>query len=384
MRVEIITFDADPDRGGFGTRVHSIASMFAQSAEVNVVRTSWFEGPEIPGVRYEDVPLKDGLRSRLRRLRTYYKTDFPRRQAREPPTFTIVESPDLVGLHQYGDDTPLVLDEHNVYWDLLRHEMVNAPFFRTWPGRSRLVQRWLIPRLLKRARAFEQGVLRRATRTLVTSEADRSRILQELPELEARVRVLPNCIDLAGIPIAQGGVEAATVLFVGNYNFIPNREAAVFISQTLAPSLPEAKFVLVGADPPTEAVQAENVSAPGYVKDLQGVLATANVCIAPLEHGSGTRLKILTYLAAGKAVVATTKACEGLEVQDGVHLLIRDDAEAFSAAVRQILADSALQRRLGSEGRKLVETKYDWRVYVGWAREFAVEVQEAAGRPGAS
>ena len=379
MKVEIITFDADPDHGGFGTRVHSLARMFSQFADVRIVRTDWLQGPKIPGAVCEDLPLKDGLGSKLRRLRSYYKTDFPRRQTVDRPDFSIVESPDLVGLHQYGGTVPWVLDEHNIYWDLLKYEMVNSPFFKSWPGRRGLVRRWLLPRLLKRAKEFEMDSIRQAARTLVTSEADRRLILEEMPDLEDRIRVLPNCIDLDRIPYAgEKDVETNKVLFVGNYNFVPNREAAMYISRDLAPSLPKAEFRLVGADPPSEALQGGNVVATGYVESLQTVLEETAVCIAPLTHGSGTRLKILTYLAAGKAVVATTKACEGLEVEDSVHLMIRDDTEGFVSAIRRILSDTNLRRQLGAEGRKLVETKYDWRVYVGWAEDFATEVLGAA------
>lgn len=376
MKVEIITFDANPDHGGFGTRVHGIVSIFSQFADVTVVRTDWTQGPALPGVRYEDVLLREGLRSKLRRLQTYYKTDFPRRVTTEPPDFTLVESLDLMGLHQYGEAVPLVLDEHNVYWDLLRYEMVNAPFFKGRWGRRPLIRRWLLPRLLRRAKAFEVTALRRAAHTLVTSETDRRLILEELPELQGRVHVLPNCVDLARIPSSKEEVETNRVLFVGNYNYVPNREAALYIAQSLAPALSEAEFVLVGADPPSGGLYGQNVVAPGYVEDLQGTLNTSALCIAPLTQGSGTRLKILTYLGAGKAVVATTKACEGLEVRDDVHLLIRDDGEGFRAAIRALLSDRDLRQRLASEGRRLVETTYDWRVYVEWGRGFAREVQE--------
>ncbi|MFQ5790957.1 MAG: glycosyltransferase family 4 protein, partial [Acidobacteriota bacterium] len=183
------------------------------------------------------------------------------------------------------------------------------------------------------------------------------------------------------MPPSSGDTETNNVLFVGNYNFVPNREAAIYIAQTLAPSLPEANFLMVGADPPGEVLQEENVSMTGYVRDLQSILETAAVCIAPLTHGSGTRLKILTYLAGGKAVVATTKASEGLDVRDDVHVLIRDDDEGFVSAIRSLLSDPDLRRRLGAEGRKLVEAKYDWRVYVPWAEDFAAEIQESARAP---
>jgi glycosyltransferase involved in cell wall biosynthesis len=83
-----------------------------------------------------------------------------------------------------------------------------------------------------------------------------------------------------------------------------------------------------------------------------------------LFRGSGTRLKVLTYLAAGKAVVATRKACEGLDVRDGVHALLRDDPVEFAGAIRDLLADSGRRRELGAAGRTLVESRYDWRAYV--------------------
>lgn len=374
MKIEIITPDADPERGGFGTRVHSLVNMFSQFAQVTVVRTDWFGGPEVPGVRYENEPVKDSLRSKLRRLRTYYKTDFPRRRRDESPDFAIIENLDLVGLHQDADSVPWVLDEHNVYWDQLRYEMVNSPFFKTWLGRRAPVRNWLVPRLQRRARDYEVDALRRAAHTLVTSPADRRMILEELPDLADRLHVLPNSIDVASLPESEGPIETNRVLFVGNYNYVPNREAATFISRTLAPALPEAQFLLVGSHPPPD-LPGRNVIALGYVEDLPPVLAKAAVCIAPLTHGSGTRLKVLTYLAAGKAVVATTKGCEGLEVEDGVHLLIRDEAPRFRKAIQQVLSDPDLRKRLASAGRHLVERRYDWRVYVEWAKDFARTVQ---------
>jgi len=62
----------------------------------------------------------------------------------------------------------------------------------------------------------------------------------------------------------------------------------------------------------------------------------------------------------GKAVVSTAVGCEGLAAQDGRNILIRDDPEAFAQAVRAVLQDGALRRRLGIEGRRTVERHYSW------------------------
>lgn len=377
MKVEIITFDADPDHGGYGARVHGLARMFGQFAEVRVVLTDWFRAPEVPGVTYECLPLKDTAFSRLRRLQTYYKTDFPKRSGSGRPDLVLVESLDVLGLHQYGDSVPFILDEHNVYWELLEYEMVNAPFFKTWLGRRERIRRWLLPRLRDRAKAFEVEALRRATRIFVTSERDRHLIGGEFSNLERKILVLPNCVDLDRFRVSTEAGDLRDVAFVGNYNYVPNRDAAMFISRALAPAVPEARFVLCGSNPPAEALQPPNVFASGFVPDLNDAFESAAVCIAPLTHGSGTRLKILEYLAAGKAVVATPKACEGLDVEDGVHILIRDDAEAFAYAIRTLLRDEEFRRRLGANGRMLVERKYDWRAYVDWLGDVVRDILAA-------
>ena len=379
MLVEVITSNDDPDRGGFGARVHGIVSMFSRFADVRVVRTDSLEGPRIPGVEYEDIPLHDGLRTRLGRLRTYYRTRFPRREPVESPDLVVVESLDLLGLHQFGPRVPLVLDEHNVYWNLLTYQLADAPFFRGWFGRTALHRQWFVDRLLDRARRFEVRAIRASARILVTSDIDRRAIVADCPDASSRVHVLPNCVDAERFLALPEQPDSRDVVFVGDFNYVPNREAAEFVSRTLAPGIPRARFLLVGSNPPDAPDRPSNVVATGRVPDLRPVLRDAAVCIAPLAHGSGTRIKILTYLASGRPVVATTKACEGLPVLDGVHLLIRDDPGEFRDAVRGLLDDPTARGSLASRGRELVASKLDWKVHVPWLREFATEVCSGAG-----
>ena len=248
MDVEILTYEADPDRGGFGTRVHSLIRMFAAFARVHVTMTDWFGGPRVPGVAYTALPVRDTPLTRLRRLRTYYKTDFPPRPAADPADLTVVETLDLWELAGQRADVPRVLDEHNVYWELLKYDLASAPFFSTWAGRRASVRRLLGPRLLRRAKDFEIAVIRRAEGTLVTSEADRGRVLEEAPDAADRVHVLPNTVDLDRFPDFSSGETADEAVFVGNYAYGPNREAARFVLDRLAPSLPRARFRLVGGN----------------------------------------------------------------------------------------------------------------------------------------
>jgi glycosyltransferase involved in cell wall biosynthesis len=76
--------------------------------------------------------------------------------------------------------------------------------------------------------------------------------------------------------------------------------------------------------------------------------------------GGGTRLKVLEGLAMGKALVSTSLGCEGIDVEDGRHLLVADSPEQFAEAVVGLMADAELRRELGAAGRVLVERRYGW------------------------
>ncbi len=377
MDVEIVTSDADPDHGGFGARVDALVRMFAAFAHVHVTLTDWFQGDRVSGVEYEEWPVRDTAWSRLRRLRTYYKTDFPRQPHARRPDLVVVETLDLWGLTQESGAAPRILDEHNVYWDLLKYDMTSAPFFATRIGRNRTVRKVLAPYLWRRAREYERRAIRQAQGTFVTSAVDREALLRDLPDCADRVHVVPNTVDVERYPDFSYSEHTNDVVFVGNYAYGPNLEAARFIRERLAPGLPRARFLLVGGNAPALRDSPPNVVATGFVRNLRTVLEPSAVCLAPLTQGSGTRLKVLTYLASGKAVVASTKAVEGLEVRDGVHLLIRDDETGFQAAVRTLLDDPKLRRNLGRNGRRLVRERYDWRVYVDWLRRFSESLRNA-------
>jgi len=88
-------------------------------------------------------------------------------------------------------------------------------------------------------------------------------------------------------------------------------------------------------------------------------LKRASVCVAPIFSGSGTRLKILEYLAAGRPVVATPKAAEGLAVEHGRHLLLADGT-AFAEALVRLARDRGYAEALAQAGRELVATRYSW------------------------
>ncbi len=101
------------------------------------------------------------------------------------------------------------------------------------------------------------------------------------------------------------------------------------------------------------------VAVTGAVEDIRPYLARASVVVVPLLFGAGMRQKILEAWAMERPVVSTRVGAEGLDVQDGVNILLADDAVTFAARVVALLRDRDARDRLRTAGRAVVTTRHD-------------------------
>jgi glycosyltransferase involved in cell wall biosynthesis len=97
---------------------------------------------------------------------------------------------------------------------------------------------------------------------------------------------------------------------------------------------------------------------------VQPYLQAADVYVAPLRMGSGTRLKLLEAMAAGCAIVATSIAASGLISEAKQAMLIADTADDMAQAITTLLRDPAQRRALGERARETVRQHYDWQVLI--------------------
>jgi len=229
--------------------------------------------------------------------------------------------------------------------------------------------------LLRRARralmwtkraAYTRRVLSGFTAYTVVSEAEKTLARTVAPGRSAP-EVIPNGADLS-LPVSfEGRPAPGSIIYAGSVTYAPNREAVRYFVEQILPTvraaMPDAVLTVTGR---TEGVNldglrnADGVCFPGLLDDVRTAIARSWLSVAPILSGGGTRLKILESLALGTPVVSTSKGVEGLELEDGRHVLIADDAPAFAGHVVRLLGDPALRRRLGEEGRREVARRYDW------------------------
>jgi glycosyltransferase involved in cell wall biosynthesis len=70
-------------------------------------------------------------------------------------------------------------------------------------------------------------------------------------------------------------------------------------------------------------------------------------------------------MALGRPVVSTSIGCEGLDVVNGLHLLIADNAAQFAEKIMCLMTDKELYQRIVKEARQFVEGKHDWDIIAG-------------------
>jgi hypothetical protein len=124
------------------------------------------------------------------------------------------------------------------------------------------------------------------------------------------------------------------ITFVGGMGYGANREAAKIITTQIAPKVHEitngqALFLLIGPDPPPEAIRLSYVKTTGYVRSIAPYIAASDVCIAPIYKGGGVKMKVLDYMTLEKPVIATRKAVEGLPIEPWIHYIPAETPEEF-------------------------------------------------------
>ena len=100
---------------------------------------------------------------------------------------------------------------------------------------------------------------------------------------------------------------------------------------------------------------SERVDWQGWSDEPRSYLASLDVFVLP-SRNEGFPLAVLEALLAGTAVVASDVGSVAEAVRDGeTGLLVPpEDHAALAAAIRRLLDDRTLARRLGEEGRQLV------------------------------
>jgi glycosyltransferase involved in cell wall biosynthesis len=266
-------------------------------------------------------------------------------------------------------DPKLTYDAHNAEYLLQRRAFTtDLKEARSWPraGYS-LVQWW-------RLRGFERGACNISDHVLAVSENDKQALARLAPGAAARMSVLPNGVDTEyWLPTAdyahQDPLAGDALVFDGTMDFRPNVDAAVWFAGEIWPLIrserPHAHFYIVGRNPSPQVLALANrpgITVTGVVDDPRPWVAGASAYVVPLRMGGGTRLKVLQAMAMERAIVSTPVGAEGIELENGRHMVLANSPGEIARATLDLLSDPSRRETLGRAARELVAERYAWRV----------------------
>ncbi|HKD08482.1 MAG TPA: glycosyltransferase family 4 protein [Bryobacteraceae bacterium] len=207
----------------------------------------------------------------------------------------------------------------------------------------------------------EGDLLPRYSAVLAASPDDARRAKDIAPT--ANVRVYPNSIPRIEIP----HVSAQPVIaFSGNFEYHPNVDAVRFLANEIWPLIrrefPQFRLRLIGRGDSFigKLISGKGIETTGPIENALMEIAAADIIVAPLRVGSGTRIKILEAWAAGRPVIATRLAAEGLSTQDGENILFAETPVEFLQAISRVARDRKENQRIGTSGRLTFLANYTW------------------------
>jgi hypothetical protein len=195
---------------------------------------------------------------------------------------------------------------------------------------------------------------------LTTRIEDRARLLNP----GARYWVVPFSLD-ANLYEPVAACDRPIVGLIGSMHWYPSKSAAERLIRNIWPlvhtAIPTGELRVAGWNarqalshiPTDEGITIiENVAHP------REFFSTISVMVYAPRRGSGCKVKVMEAMAYGVPVVTTWEGREGLDVEDGVHCLVRETDEDIADAVVRLLRDAELRRKLRRAGRELIETRY--------------------------
>ena len=361
----------DPDFGGGSIRQYQLLRHVAERADIDLVMVGHLRDDDLrrslkrvleiapapdPAPwrqwlidRQSALPGRDPTEIRLARP----KVDLLR------PHLAVVECYDVVQIEHAGLASLLPQQRPRLKRVITLHNLISVRMGQLADVAHSERVRWLLRRDSARAKRLERWIINNYDLTVVMSDDDAATV-------GGGAVVVPNGVDLDRFE--RSDLPSLPVLiFAGTFSYGPNIDAASWLCHEILPqvraSVPEVLVLLVGREPHAEVRRLADVAGVEVHFDVPSIvpyLRSARVALAPLRAGSGTRLKVLEAMAAGRPVAGTAIGVEGLGLDDGRSAAIADTSEELASRIVRLCRDDDHARRLSDAARRLAESRFGW------------------------
>ena len=257
------------------------------------------------------------------------------------------------------NNIPIILAEQTIEYLVYRHYTQNVRFFL-----KKLLMNWDVLKIY----FWEKRFWKKAERVIAMSKSDKELMMERVKDL--KVDLVPNGVDTEFFSFRKKPrkEKVKTILFVGNFKWLQNREAVTFLVDKVWPNIrnvlkEKVRLWIVGKHLPQNIISSDKtqITVSDDIDDIREAYRKSDVLLAPIYGPGGTRYKILESMATGVPVVTTPTGIEGLDAQNFREALIADDAKELAELTVKVLTDKNLYKRLAENGRTMVESKFSWK-----------------------
>ncbi len=164
------------------------------------------------------------------------------------------------------------------------------------------------------------------------------------------------------------------ITFVGSFAVYQGVDLMFAAIPAVLAKTASVRFVVIGGNADQIATRkamlaekgcADQVTFLGKVAPdvLPNYLSASDILLSPRISGVNTPLKILDYMKAGKAIMATDVESNRLLVDESTAVLAHPEPVAFANGLSLLAMDPQKRATLGQSGRALYENRYNFQHY---------------------
>ena len=157
------------------------------------------------------------------------------------------------------------------------------------------------------------------------------------------------------------------VIMVASFSEHKDYDLFINVAEAFATITEDVSFLAVGDGTNFERIkqkavnkQIQNIIFTGKLDNVESLINTADIGLLFSPNGEGISNSIIEYMALGKPVVANDKGGNKEIVKNEVNgfLVTNNSVDEIVALVISLLKNAEMMKKMGEEGKKLINTKF--------------------------
>ena len=242
---------------------------------------------------------------------------------------------------------PVIYRAHNIEYELWEaHAKTEKNIFK----------KLYLQHLAKRLKKYEINFLTEVTGIACISPENAFQIKNI--SKNKRVSYIPFSINDSLPKIAT----SKKLFFIGSFEWEPNIIGLKWFIKNVWGKIidfdSEIEFHIAGKGMNRKEWEGKNIVCHGEVENAEKFIEPFFIMPVPLFNGSGVRIKIIEAMAAGKIIIATPKAAEGIPYTHQKNIFIAQSENEFINYIKYCILNPEVAISISLEAQKLAAEQY--------------------------